>query len=317
MLALHIPPPIPLLLVGLLVAWVWAVSWTVRRLTRPPRRTYAWAVSRGLPGDPGELGAARAFSAFTFRGPSGLLLHAWDVTGDSPAGPVILMTHGWGESRVTMLGRAEGVFGVASRVVLWDLPGHGESEGRCGLGADEHGALLALLDVTRARSARPAEGPTAGVVLYGFSLGAGVSLMAARAAEEIGNAGVEGVVLEAPYRMPQTPARAVLGGLGLPAGVTLDAALAWIGFWTGAGLLWKGFDREPLAAALRGRVRVLVLHGEHDAISPVGDGRVIAQAGGGEFVEICGASHLDVWDGASGDACRGAIRAFLASRDRA
>ncbi len=305
-LLLHIPPPIPLLMLGLLVAWVWAVSWTVRRLTRPPRRTYSWALSRGVPGDPGELVSARAFTAFTFRGHLGRLLHAWDVTGDDPGGPVVVMSHGWGESRIAMLGRVEGLLAQASRVVLWDLPGHGESEGHSGLGATERRDLLALLEVVR-------DGAECPVVLYGFSLGAGVSLAAAQEARVVG---LVGVVLEAPYRMPQTPARAVLGGLGLPAGVTLDAALAWIGLWSGMGLFWSGFDRAILAGELRGKVRILVIHGEHDIISPVADGKDIARRCGGDFVEIQGASHLDVWDSTRREASGGAVRGFLAELGR-
>jgi len=308
-LAWTIPPPIPLLLVGLLIAWVWTVWWTVRRLTRPPRRTYGWAVSRGVPGDPGELRTPRVFTSFSFRGHRGVLRHAWDVIGNSRSGPIVVLTHGWGESRVTMLDRADRLLEFSSRVVMWDLPGHGESQGHSGLGAFEHRDLRALLD-TVCPVGGPVDGPR--VVLYGFSLGAGVSLAAA---VDIGDP-VVGVVLEAPYRVAHTPARAVLRGLGLPAGVTLDAALAWIGARTGVGPWWNGFDRASLAAKVRGRVQVLVLHGEHDGISPPADGKAIAHECDAEFVEIAGASHLDLWEGTWSDTTRGAVAAFLSSLKR-
>ncbi len=44
-----------LLLVGLVIAIIAMTLYTMYMLTHPPRRTYANALARGRPGDPGEL----------------------------------------------------------------------------------------------------------------------------------------------------------------------------------------------------------------------------------------------------------------------
>ena len=51
---------------------------TVRSMTRPPRRTYAWAVANARPGDPGELDSPRTFESWTLA--SGKReLAVWDI----------------------------------------------------------------------------------------------------------------------------------------------------------------------------------------------------------------------------------------------
>lgn len=278
--------------VGLLIAMAFGVWATARTLGRPPRRTYSWAVARARPGDPSELPAPRAFRAWDF--PSrGVRLPAWDLAGDDPAGPVIIVTHGWGDSRVTMLARADFLATLASRVVLWDLPGHGEAPGRCGLGAEEAADLLALLAAV-ASDRRP--------VLYGFSMGAGVSLTAAAAG------GAAAVIAEAPYRLAATPARNVLRAAGMPYRWNLAPALAVLGL---PGLAPGVFDRARHAAALP--CPLLVLHGELDGVCPPADGEAIAAAApNGEFVRLPAADHLTVWsDPGSRTLALAAVRGFL------
>ncbi|XVJ60765.1 MAG: alpha/beta hydrolase [Tepidisphaera sp.] len=270
-----------LLLVGLLIACFIGVSETVRVLRSPPSRTYSWAVARGRPGDPGELAKPRVFREWSLEW-SGLNLPAWDITGDVPEGPVVVVTHGWGDSRVTMLARADVLAKHASRVVVWDLPGHGDAPGRCGLGAVEAGALLSLLKTLP-------EGQR--VVLYGFSLGAGVSIEAAASKP----AGVVGVIAEAPYRLPATPAAAVLAASAMPYRWNLPVALWWVGLGVSGRLAPAAFDRASHAANLA--VPLLVLHGELDEISPVADGRAIASSAAcGRLVCIPGADHVGVWN---------------------
>jgi uncharacterized protein len=263
-----------LLLIGLLLLWLSLVAWTAWMLSHPPRRTYAAAVSRGLPGTPEELRPPRSFDEWTFLAPAGEM-PAWDIAGDDRAGPVIVLTHGWASSRVGMLPRAAGLAPLASRLILWDLPGHGEAQGRCSLGCAEAAALVSLLDVARERAGA---GP---LVLYGASLGAGVSLeVASRRAD------VAAVIAEAPYRFRETPARNVLVARGLPHRFTLGAAL-WLA-------RCSVFDRVRDAGAVR--CPVLVLHGSGDAVSSAEDGQAIAgTAVRGTFFDVAGAGHNDLW----------------------
>ncbi len=179
----------------------------------------------------------------------------------------------------------------------------GRSRRGCGLG------LLCLLGrVTR--GAEGGTGPAAKVVLYGWSLGAGLSIVGA--AREPG--AVAGVIAENPYRRAITPARKVLAQAGIPSGVTLAVALRLIGWREGVGVRWRGrggFDRAEWAARMR--APLLVLHGEADLICPVEDGATIAAAAPvGTLAVIPDAGHHGLWTEARTAApAAGAVAAFL------
>ena len=280
-----------LLLAGLGVALAAAVGHTLHTLRHPPRRAYAWALARGAPSDPSEVRAPEIpgglpFESWPLRS-RGADLPVWDVHGLRPDGPVIIFTHGWGESRTVALARLPHLAPLASRIILWDLPGHGDAGGVSTLGAREADDLLALID-------RLGQSPP--IVLYGDSLGAGISIAAAAA----GRGDIAAVVAEAPYRVPIVPARNVLRAAALPWRIPLPIAMAILGLRLGHGLSWASerygtpFDRARLAANVG--VPLLVLHGENDAVSPIADGRAIAAAAPrGAIAEIPGAGHLDIW----------------------
>lgn len=277
-----------LLAVGLVVYWAALVGVTVWRLTHPRRQTYAWAVARGRPGDPGELDPTLRFRSFSFRGEHHDL-PAWEIEGGSPGGPVVVITHGWGESRVGMLRLIEQIAGSASRVVAWDLPGHGESPGVCRLGTGEHRDLIALVGSLD---------PGAPLVLYGRSLGAGVSIEAAR---ELGDR-VALVVAEAPYNIPATPARNVMRLTAMPHRANLVPAFWLMGLRFTRRATWKWFDRRDAARDLGSPL--VVLHGADDEICPIADGRSLAEAAGGTLIEIGGAGHHDLWTDHAEEASR-------------
>lgn len=297
-----------LLLLGLAIAWAFMSAYTAWLLTHPPRRGYAFAVSRGLPGDPGEcLGAGAKWTNWALRTSRGERdLPVWDVVGQDPSGPVVIVTHGWGDSRVVMLSRLPTLVQRASRVVLWDLPGHGDAPGSCALGASEADELARLVEVVGGEN----------LVMYGYSLGAGVAIVAAA---RLG-ARVRGVIAEAPYRMPLTPARNMLALRGLPHMATLPPALAVVGLVNSGTPRWawssgaSGFDRAEHASQLNSATRLLVIHGERDVICPVEDGQAIARAGRGELVTIAHGEHATIWrDPSQLAAASAAVDAFLAS----
>ncbi|HZW06335.1 MAG TPA: alpha/beta fold hydrolase [Phycisphaerales bacterium] len=298
-----------LLAIGFAIAWCAGVLYARTALRNPPRRTYGTAVARNQPGTPGELDsarigvAARAYSEWRLDRPRGRgALPVWDIPGDNPSGPTVILTHGWGDGRLGGLLRLEPFVPVASRVVLWDLPGHGDAPrdaGPCRLGRDEADDLAALIEKT--------DGP---VVLYGWSLGAGVSIIAGRHPRVIG------VATEAPYTLPQIPASRVMGARGLPRLGMLQTALTSIG-----GRAWQQrggpFDRAAHAARLS--VPLLVLHGEQDPVCPIEDGRAIASAAPqGEIMALPGARHNDLWiNPGYRSACSTALAQWLARLPRA
>lgn len=285
-----------LLASGLGLLWVTGVILSVWLLTHPPRRTYSAAVSRGRPGDPSELAdLPRRFETW-FLETRGLRLPVWDIPGDEPNGPTVVMTHGWADSKIGSLVRIAAVAPIASRIIAWDLPGHGEAPGSCRLGTKEVTDVLALLDRIGGR-----------VVLMGWSLGAGVSIAAAAQAK----AGqVAGVIAEAPYRVPATPASNVLHSRGLPALMIVPPAMAVLRILLGRDLAPAGFDRA--AHASRMTVPLLVIHGTHDVVCPAEDSRAIVASGRGMLFDIAGGGHNNLWtEPRYRDPCERRVREFV------
>jgi len=278
-----------------LVVVVGVSAWmTAHRLRRPPRRTAGWAASRGVPADPGELTPAREFAVEAVA-LGGAEVEVWVIDGDSAEGPAVVVTPGWGDSKIGALARLEALVPWASRVIAWDPPGFGETAGLCGMGVAEPGMIRELVGRF---------GDERGVALYGWSLGGGASVTAGD------EANVVGVIAEAPYRVARTPAENVLRTAGLPWRVNLPLALWWLGVRLGVGLKWRGFDRAVCAA--RVKAPVLVVHGTEDAVCPIEDGREIAGAcAAGTVVEIEGGGHNDLWSEAAHRArCIEAVRSF-------
>jgi pimeloyl-ACP methyl ester carboxylesterase len=306
-----------LLALGLVLAIAGASLATAHRLRHPPRRTYAFAVARNLPGDPSELDAPRDFVATDLPGAP---IHgrptprfgAWLIPGDEPAGPVAICTPGWGDSRLGVLPRLDALTSRCSLVVAWDPPGQGESRGPSDLGVASPLHLRAI-----ARSIRE-EHPEPPIVLHGWSLGAGVSIAAAAGVLPRGpdDVPIAGVVAEAPYRLPWVPAYNVMRQAGLPWRTNGPIAYALLGLRLTGSPTWRGrppFDRAVHAADLP--CPLLLIHGDADDITPIADSESIAAAAPRATLRpIPGANHNDVWTTPEhADAAADALGEFLAS----
>lgn len=309
--------------IGLAIGWVVLVGYTAWMLTHPPRRAYAWAVARSLPGAPDELRiagespeAARSrvvFESWNLRS-RGRDLPVWEIAGQRADGPVVIMSHGWGDSRTVMLasGRVEAVLPLASKIVLWDMPGHGDAPGVCSLGEGEAADLAEL--VTRVAGGDDANSRE--VLLYGFSLGAAVTM---RALPRISTP-VRGIVLEAPYVAPVIPARNVLHLRGLPwrsniaPGLMVARALHRSG---GPGWPRRELEQPPFRWLIVGPMTrpVLIVHGADDAVTPVEGARGIARClPSASLVEIAGGRHTTLWtDPQTREATAAAVTGFLRS----
>ncbi len=273
-----------LLAIGLAVYLTVLIWYTMRRLTRPPRRTYASAIARGRPGDPGEALDGREYESWLLRS-RGRDLPVWDVRGDDPDGAVVIMVHGWGDARVGALTRLPAIVPVCSRVVMLELPGHGEAPGTCSLGTRETQDLCALIERVKE------DGRALGV--FGWSLGAGVAIAVGSGDDGCARS-IDAIIAEAPYRLAHTPARNVLRNANLPHRANLGPALALLGVRLGVGPSWRGFDRASLAAKLA--CPLLVIHGSDDEVCPIDDAREIARsAPRGELCEIEHGRHNDLW----------------------
>jgi pimeloyl-ACP methyl ester carboxylesterase len=180
------------------------------------------------------------------------------------------------------------------------------------LGLRETDYLLALIHtLDDRRSTSQDESPRA-LALWGWSLGAGVSIDAAGC--DALRDRVIAVIAEAPYRLPQTPARNVLALWGLPHGWSLSFALFVLGLRHRCRLWTR--EHGPFDRATRARsvaAPLLVLHGDQDDVCPVEDGRTIARAAPHGTIEILeGCGHHGIWTTSDSRASADqAVRAFL------
>ena len=260
---------------GALIALVGAAA-VLYRLMHPPRRTLAAALAWQLPADPGELGLT--FTEQHFRLADGSTSPGWVIEGRRRDGPVLIVTHGFGDSRFGAMWWAVLLLDFASRVAVYDLRGHGDStaaRSRPGMGDVDD--LLAVMDQVHGNEP---------VVLFGHSLGAGVSIAVAAQHPER----VLGVIADGPYRYWSEPIVGLMRLHGWPARLfVIPAGLILLA----AGVpLWR-FDRAKLASRLR--CPLLVLHGREDPLCPIESARaIVAAAADATLVEFDGAGHGDL-----------------------
>jgi pimeloyl-ACP methyl ester carboxylesterase len=275
------------LIVLLAVAWgllVVGLTWAILyRIGHPPRHTYATALARGLPGEPSAVGLSFVEVSFTLS--DGGTTVGWIIEGGNPAGPVLIVTHGWGDCRFCRLPEAALLAPLFSRVVLYDMRGHGESQPKlCHCDRPEAADILALLDQLRQHEAIA---PEARFVLMGFSMGAGITL---RAAAEADNDRIAAVVLDGVYRERLVPVASHLRRRGLP-----SQPMIWLAERL---LIWRdgpasAYDRARLAA--RVTCPLLALHGRGDLLCTLEHARAVVDAAPcGRMVIFDEAEHLDL-----------------------
>jgi len=271
-----------LLTIGALGFWIITVLYTAWSLLHPPKRTYAYALHRGHPGDPSELDTPLDYEQIEFSS-NNQTLTAWKIKALNPSGPRLLLIHGWGSSSIGALKRIPHITNLASEIITLDLPGHGESTGTSQMGATEHtdiDTLLSSLDESK---------PT---IIYGWSMGAGIALRLARDYKDQHN--IKAVIAESPYTHAITPARNVIHLRGLPIKFNLKPAIALIGTLKGLGPKWTGFDRTQIAKDLQ--VPLLIIHGTEDPVSPIADAKAITAASpNATLLEIEHAGHNNIW----------------------
>lgn len=265
-----------LLLVVLLLAAI--LSWS---LLHAPRLTAGVAAAAGWWLDPGD--ADLDFEEWQFRIGPKMLLPVWDIANPQcPDGPLVIISHSWGGSRLSSLQRVPFVLNSASRVILWDMRGHGDAEGGINtLGTAEAGDLIQLIDHLNQSGAerRP-------IVLYGYSMGAGVSIVVASKRPEQ----VIGVIADGTYRWTAEPVRSVLRHFGLPAWPTVPITQRLI-CWFITDL--RGSDRARYAARLQ--CPLLMMHGTDDHVCSVQSALEISEAApSADFIVLPNAEHLDL-----------------------
>jgi pimeloyl-ACP methyl ester carboxylesterase len=202
----------------------------------------------------GPAEVARGFESFEAISEGGVTLRGWHAPG--PAGrPVVVLCHGWGDSRRGIVDAAALALKADCGAVLFDFRGHGAS-GRapCTLGAHETADVRAVLHWLHRRGL-----DSGGVILWGFSMGA---VAAIRAAE--GEPAVRAVVAESPFdNLRSTLAHHAWLWYRIPAFPLVPLTVA-LTEWR-AGFDADDVDAAAGAARLRPPTKLLLVRCEGDA----------------------------------------------------
>lgn len=192
---------------------------------------------------------------------------AWWRPPAEEGGPLILFFYGNGMCLEACRGAGlfDRIAADGAGLLSLDYPGYGNSDG-----APSEAGIASASDAAVAWLSERRRG--APVVAMGQSLGAAVAVGAAcRNPERIA-----ALVLLAPFTS------------------LADAARAHYPGWLVGLALRERYDSADILGCF-GKP-VLVIHGGADEVIPVGQGRALAAAGSGRFVEVPGARHNDLTD---------------------
>jgi len=250
-----------------------AVGAVVHEAIRPERRTIGWALARGLPSEPTAWGLEAREWIFEHAGTRSPV---WELGSADPAAPTCVVLHGFSRSRYDALSRLRPLLPHASRFLLPDLPGHGESTGRgTRLGTDEDSFLRTLA----------LEHTTGDILFVGHSLGATIAIHAGT--DERVARRLRGVLALAPYERLRTPLAARLDLRAMPRGPLLGPVLASL---RALGIR----ERSTRASAAELRCPLAVVAGSIDPVTPVAEARAIAErAPRSRFELVARARHDD------------------------
>lgn len=304
---------------GLLILAGWAYLTIVlvgaailgHRVHHPTKHRDGYALARNLPLEPAELHLDFDEETFVFPDKTSSLL--WTIHGHQASHPVLIVTHGWNESRFDVLGRLIHLWPMlverCSAIIVYDVRAHGESTAKlCTLAAREQADLVYL---TREMQARYPHRP---IVLYGFSMGGGISLgAAAEMSSSCVRARSRALPNEDDNRAKASGGRLGGGGGGI-GGVMVDGTSrfvdeGWRRFfryrrWPSVPVVDLGVvvpamifgshgDRADDARRYGGPL--LILHGSDDPLCPLASAKKIAQANpNSQLVVFEQAGHLDL-----------------------
>ncbi len=225
------------------------------------------------------------YEEVAFPGRDGVLLHGWWIPSAPPGGPALVFVHGHNGSMDGDTAQAAWLVREGFSVLLFNLRAHGTSGGsQVTFGAREWGDVLGALDwLEAARGVRRAG-------LVGFSMGAGVALMAAA-----GDSRVAAVVADG------TISRVIDAMIGLGRQKGLPPALVTAPAWAillAASLRARAWlpAADPIRRAGRVRCPVLFVHGAEDPFNTdAGAGQLAALAPRGQLWRVEGAAHRDAY----------------------
>ena len=253
----------------LMAIWVGG-SFVAERVTLHPKR---WGVGP----TPAQLG--HAYQDVAFRDHAGLTLRGWWIPGTRHQ--TIVMIHGWTSSRREPMGKAGYLLDAGYNVLVFDLRGHGQSDGDyTTLGYSEPDDVATAVTFARSRDPGP-------IALFGFSMGGALAVETGARDD-----GVSAVIEDSGYGSVENVYRAgfqrITGLPPIPFGLPLVAI--------GQLDLRVPIDSvRPVTDAARLHKPLLAIVGTADHVVPPAEGFDIFHAAPGpkELLVVPGAGHVD------------------------
>lgn len=236
------------------------------------------------PDSPANYGLDYDTVSFTSR--DGILLRGWWIRPPQPKGMTLVICHGHNGSMDGDTAQAARLAKAGFHVLLFNFRTHGTSGGeQVTFGAREHLDVLGALDWLAATQGIRRAG------LVGFSMGAGVALIAAAHDERVAAVVADGTICRL---------RDAITGLarerGLPAWVARPPAAAILLAASLRARTWLPWA-DPIRWAAEVRCPVLFIHGEADPFVTMEGARMLAQAAGtaAKLWIVPGAGHRDAY----------------------
>lgn len=176
-------------------------------------------------------------------------IECWWIKKDSAIGTVILC-HGYGGNKASMLDRAMAIYAMGYSVFLPDFMGAGASEGnQCTIGFREAAQVKTCVAYLKQKGEQH-------IILFGTSMGA-AAIMKACADNTLP---VKGLILECPFGSMRQTVKNRFAMVGVPAFPLSDLLVFWGGLENG----FNAFNHNPEDYARHIKSPVLLLFGEHD-----------------------------------------------------
>lgn len=196
--------------------------------------------------------------------PAGETLAAWHLP-KTPASNVVLLFHGYGSEKSSLLAEARQFYQLGYGVVLVDFRGVGDSSGSgTTLGFREAEDVGASVNWVRAQL-RPER-----LILYGQSMGAAALLRAVAH----GQVEPDGIIVESVFDTLTQTVRNRFLAMNLPATPLADLLVLWGGWLTG----YPASRLRPVEDIEAVRCPVLVMHGASDPRVRLAEARSVFDA---------------------------------------
>jgi alpha-beta hydrolase superfamily lysophospholipase len=180
---------------------------------------------------------------------SGATMRGWFVP--SQNGAAVVLVHGSSSNRADVAREARVLANAGFGALLFDRPGHGESDGRVTYGSSERGAIRAAVQFV---AAQPDVDPAR---IGALGISAGATILATAAAE---NAAIRTLALVSPFADSDAQTRSEFASWGI--------VTQWPAIWVDRALMPDGPLRALDAVRSLGGRSLLVIAGDHDPVVP-------------------------------------------------